>query len=674
MNIVVLRRRLFYICAMVALLVPIHFLGKTSVRNQDGSVNIQGGTLAALRDNYNLGQGDLGEIDPASESMRLATLGLRGVASTILWQKAEEYKKEQSWDQLSATLNQIAVLQPHFIKVWEFQSHNLSYNVSSEFDNYRHRYQWVKRGIEYLVKGGKFNKHRTEIPYELGWFFGNKMGVADERKQFRELYRYDKNFHLEMEDSSGMDLTQTAGLGPDQRPDNWLSGRLWYERAYDMVAAGNRAARSEMMFYRMGPQWRMKYCEAIQGEGVLTSPAVQAWLAAGRDWKRFGERQIVTSFGDTIYLTELKKANREYNLARDKFAEFCGETYDRLVQEKLDALTPEELAIHQMEYTERDFQQVLVAEEVALRVQVRPMDVARAFQGPGQVEAMQMAKDLEMKQEKINHIEIYRNQINYAYWEQRCIAEQDPAAMAARSSMYEAEQLLEKAELDAAIEKFELAWENWEILFNKHPSMMIDDVADSVLDAIDRYRRIIDEKELPEDFGLSKFIEFREVYDDALADPGLMSVIAEWPQKYPGRNFLDEMLRKSKDLAKALEEGKGSEATIEIPDVTPVVEQAGTVDPATPAPNGTDEDGGTDKDDGENKPNNEAKVLPPDAGVAPSPSPPKKTEDAASKSPAVDADSTTSGQDGSVANPNALQVDKPAEGNAPNPVSGGNED
>ena len=110
MNVVVFRRRLFYICAMVALVIPLFFLGSPARRNSDGTITKEGGALAKIRTAYNLGQGDLGEIDPASESMRLATLGLRGVAATILWQKAEYYKKEQYWDRLSATLNQIAVL------------------------------------------------------------------------------------------------------------------------------------------------------------------------------------------------------------------------------------------------------------------------------------------------------------------------------------------------------------------------------------------------------------------------------------------------------------------------------------------------------------------------------------------------------------------------------------
>ena len=33
---------------------------------------------------------------------------------------------------------------------------------------------------------------------------------------------------------------------------------------------------------------------------------------AGREWKEFGERQILTTFGDTIYLTELEVANEAW--------------------------------------------------------------------------------------------------------------------------------------------------------------------------------------------------------------------------------------------------------------------------------------------------------------------------------------------------------------------------
>ncbi len=548
MNVVVLRRRLFYICAMVVLLIPLYFLGNPSVRNTDGSVKQPGGTLAQIRTQYDLGQGDLGEIDPASESMRLATLGLRGVASTILWQKAEYYKKEQFWDRLSATLNQIAVLQPHFVEVWEFQSHNLSYNVSAEFDDYRQRYQWVKRGIDYLIKGSKFNKHRTEMPFELGHFFGSKMGVADEKKQFRALYRDDENFHKEVQDKTALDLRQPDGLGPDRKPDNWLSGRLWYLKAYEMVDGGDAPARSAMMFYLKGPQWLMKYAEAMQTEGTLDEPARYAWRTAGRDWQKFGERQILTTFGDTIYLTELERAQSEYAKLKEEFEKFCGESFTKLRDARIAQLTPQELGAWGKPDIERDLDEILKAEKVEAYLSIDPLEIAKATPDGLRVEALQFAKRLATAQSKISHIEIYRNQINYAYWEARCEAEQIDDAILARTSMFEANQLLDKGELDSALEKYDIAWKAWSDLFNKFPAMMIDDAADEVLASVERYRQLIDLPDLPPDFGLSGFMKFRQIYQGELADPALMNVIGSWPKSYPDRDFLTEMLRKSGDV------------------------------------------------------------------------------------------------------------------------------
>lgn len=634
MNVVVLRRRLFYISAIVAILVPLYFLGRPSIRDADGSVKQPGGTLSQIRTQYNLGQGDLGEIDPASESMRLATLGLRGVASTILWQKAEFYKKEKYWDRLAATLNQIAVLQPHFVKVWEFQSHNLSYNVSSEFDNYRHRYLWVKRGIDYLIKGAKYNKQRTEMPYETGWFFGNKFGVSDEKKQFRELYRDDDNYHAELLTQTGIDVTGQDGLGPDRKPDNWLSGRLWYGKAYEMAEAGARPAKSTMMFYRMGPQWLVKYCEGIQTDGVLDQAARYAWEAAGRDWRRFGERPILTTFGDTIYLTELEKANLEYKKQKTAFEEFMGDTFTELVDERKKDLTPEELAAYEKDYLDRTFEEVLLAEQAASRLSVPPMDVAREAPDDKRVDALQKAKDLTLIREKINHIEIYRNQINYSYWEQRCVAEQEDAALAARTSMYEANELLEKGQLDAALEMYETAWINWNLLFNKHPAMMIDDAADDVLASIERYRKLRDDPLLPEDFELKKFMQFRQVFEESLADPAMMGVISDWPAKYPGRNFLDEMLQKT-------------EATIQ-----PLEPEAANIDAEEPTENAPSENEAVEE------PAVSTGVAKPDEGAPPIPA----AEAPAKQEPPED-EATKEAADGG----NSGVVAKPDEGSPPSP-------
>ena len=57
------------------------------------------------------------------------------MAVTMLWNKANEYKKTEDWSAFQATLEQLARLQPYFVKVWHIRRSNLSYNVSVELDD-----------------------------------------------------------------------------------------------------------------------------------------------------------------------------------------------------------------------------------------------------------------------------------------------------------------------------------------------------------------------------------------------------------------------------------------------------------------------------------------------------------------------------------------------------------
>ena len=127
-------RKIVYACAIAALLLPLSWLSEPATTESDG------GLLAQMREKHRLSQSTLGDIDPASETIKLATLGMRGVAANILWEKAHDYRKREDWVGLSATLEQIAKLQPNFISVWVYQGWNLSYNISVEFDDYRDRH------------------------------------------------------------------------------------------------------------------------------------------------------------------------------------------------------------------------------------------------------------------------------------------------------------------------------------------------------------------------------------------------------------------------------------------------------------------------------------------------------------------------------------------------------
>ena len=161
------RRKIIYGALIAGLLIPLYLLSRPAMRESNGDLS-DGGVLSQMRKEYNLSQANLGDIDPASETMKLATLGMKGIAANLLWERANRYKRDSDWDNLTATLNQISKLQPNFISVWQFQGWNLAYNVSVEFDDYRSRYHWVTRGIDFLRDGIRYNTDEPVLYWEIG--------------------------------------------------------------------------------------------------------------------------------------------------------------------------------------------------------------------------------------------------------------------------------------------------------------------------------------------------------------------------------------------------------------------------------------------------------------------------------------------------------------------------
>lgn len=608
MNINAYRRKLIYLAAIVAILIPLYFIGQPAVY-RDNKLTSVGGTLSQIREKYDLGQGDLGRLDPASESARLATLGLRGVATAIMWHKANEYKSEMNWDRFSATLNQIALLQPHFIKVWEFQAHNLAYNTSVEFDDYRQRYAWVKRGMEYLSKGIDFNRRDANLPFFQGMMFAQKLGKADEQLQYRKLYSADKDFHDELE-KEGFNVRQEDGLGADRLPDNWLSGRLWYKRAEEVVESGSLLAntfrKSPLHFYSSAPLTMMNYCEAIEKEGILDDRAKFAWKRSDTSWSLYGEREIPTTWGHTIRLNDLSESVKRTDVLRKEFEALTGDLYRAAYDQRFEKLSPEERIALQTPDDKKTERQFMVAATARQKVEPSPTDVAKLLPADKRVDGLQLAVRVEEEELYRQHVDNYRNQVNYNYWETRARAEQSDLAIAAHQTLYDAEKLLSDAELDEALKKYEESWVHWKNLFDTYPILMVDEGGDEVLDAIRRYARALD-KELGDEFILMPFVKLRREYDQNGGDI----------------QTLLEMSRASAMKAKAAEEA-AEKAANESPDpnapATPT-----TPDPAAPAPVPTSDPPATPSDakpEADAKPATESAAPAaetPDSGEPPAP-------------------------------------------------------
>jgi hypothetical protein len=512
------QRKIIYMGLIALLLIPLYTLGNPATGDPTDAESTPGGKLAQLRAQYDLSQAALGEIDPASESMKLATLGLRGVATNILWTKANHYKKTENWDALIAVVNQMVKLQPNFISVWEFQSHNLSYNVSVEHDDYRFRYGWVKKGIDFLIKGTKYNRREPRLFWSVGWYTGQKFGRSDERKQFRQLFADDEDFHATLEEHVPLDF---EGKGPSGKADSWLVSKLWFENAYSIIDTQGVPLRgkSPHIFYADGPKAQMSHATAIEVEGYFDERAEDAWRTAGNLWGTFGRRRFPTSWGEYIRLSEKELKLSDAERLKNQLDEMVPGAREAIYAEKFAKLPLEQQEL--LESEEYDPDKYVQFIEAAFNTQVRLREIAEQADRDNRADAFRLADAAAAAAVSADRVDRYRQNVNYEYWKTRCEVEQLPGTVAARKHAFEANRLMDEVLIDQARAEFELAWDRWAEIFENHPELVQELMADDLIEDINRYLELLGQldEELPEDFKLKKILELQvdtELYDESV--------------------------------------------------------------------------------------------------------------------------------------------------------------
>jgi len=560
-------RKIAYIAAIVLLLGPLFALGRPN-----------SGVIGQLRTKHKMGQANLGKLDPTSESMRLATLGMKGIASTILWLRADYYKEEKYFDRFSATLNQIALMQPHFISVWQHQAHNLSYNVAPEFEDYRQRYEWIKKGIDYLIRGTKYNERKPILQYDLGHYVGNKLGKADEHVQYRSLYRKDSEFHKYFKEK-GLAGIETSALGFDQRPDNWLSGKLWFEQAYGLYQAGAPIKKSPHLLFSYAPLWHMYYGEAIESEGVLDSSARFAWKQAGDEWAQYGTIALF-QFRQTTDLTLLSRDRARTDVLEfeREFDALTGDAKNKAIEILRKGISAEKLQLFDKPESERLPDEAEAYYDVFTRLKPSVQMITAQLPAKDQLTGLELARKLTTAKEYLREVESYRGQVNYEYWQQRAEAEQREDVIEARRLIYEADQLINLADVKGALDSYESAWKRWSQVFRRYPSMMSEDVGDDVLKSVGRYKRLLD-TDLDDTFVLNKFLKYRKA-KEAEGDPTI-NVQAMDDEFKAEANRIREAELRGESIPTEPEAEKIPEAVAKD---TPVPAPIVTETPSTPAP------------------------------------------------------------------------------------------
>jgi len=388
--------------------------------------------LTREKKNRDLGEAAIGQIDTGGFMMKLFLLGgFRGIVADLLWVRADDYKRAHDWDKLASTVDLITKLQPHFLAIWTYQGWNLAYNVSVEWDAPEDKYQWIKKGIQFVQEGVKKNKKSPDLLWDTAWFYYHKIGFSDESIILRRLFRDDED----LEFKTYYDPQYESEVEGDA---NFKLGYGWFSRSVSLVDQGasrvtsgtsenisgagldiqyvdptpQRKGRPEDIAFRSMPAHaQTRYAAGLEKmsvygiEAVFGEKAKNEWAAALNEWVKLGEH-VFDSHNEVVH--------KDGRFGHDKIR-----LDDHTNPERMKLLTDNE-----KHWTER-----------------------------------------------------WSNQMNYRYWKTRCQAEQTESGVRARQLFYEGTKAYKRGDFPKAADSFRKGLDAWKVALNDFPTFRDDDLS-----------------------------------------------------------------------------------------------------------------------------------------------------------------------------------------------------
>jgi hypothetical protein len=397
----------------------------------------------------------------------------------MLWSQANKAKMKEDWTGLETILDQLTKLQPNYSGPWRFQGWNVAFNVAVEFDDYRQRYFWIKEGIKYLLKGFKYNDDEHRLLEDVGTYTGRKIGVADEKLEYRRLFRDDVDPEFPNHDGEQR---------PQERRDNWLVAREYYEKAIRLVEDKSLSLKSlnPVLFYSEPAKAQINYADALEQDGTFDKDgtfektAGIAWREGLQLWEEFGGHDLATYLGEMVRLNELdqKKAD-EVKLRRELESLEPGLRL-RIVEEKKAKLSAEErqlldLGLEGMMGLAAEQQQL--ARAAYQKLDVTHKEVADRVEGERRARAQSIVKELESLGSLVSVLNSNNDTVNFPYWRMRCSMEASPSALEGQRLMYEAhDDYHNQTDLPKAKVAYEQGFSEWRKVFGRIG--LTQDVAD----------------------------------------------------------------------------------------------------------------------------------------------------------------------------------------------------
>ena len=123
--------------------------------------------------------------DLPAQAVTIILGGFRGPYVVWLWAKAEDEKTRKIHFDLIDRYTKIAALQSDYPAMWTFHAWNMAWNESVQWQSLGRKYQWIRRGVDFLNEGYRKNPHSAEILGEMGRIYSEKLGRSQEASYYR---------------------------------------------------------------------------------------------------------------------------------------------------------------------------------------------------------------------------------------------------------------------------------------------------------------------------------------------------------------------------------------------------------------------------------------------------------------------------------------------------------
>jgi tetratricopeptide (TPR) repeat protein len=333
----------------------------------------------------------------------------------------------------------------------------------------------------------------------MGWFIGQKIGRADEKKQFRRLFKADDDFHER--DRPGRTLPER---------DNWLVAREKYLAAQQLADSGAPLKTTALIFHSEPMMTAINYARALEDDGVFGDAARDGWKLAGDEMRRFSVREIPTTWDVPIRLglREAEQARAE-RLAADLEKLLPGR-FKALEEAKRAAVTPEQKAALDTPPIDRSEAQQKLAAEAESGLQVTWPMVVREAPADVRDKAQDLTRQYIEARETADIIDRYRDIVNFDFWRATCETEVTEPALRAREAAWRAEREFENARLQTARKAYEEAFVAWREVLDASPVLRDDQLtADDLAEIVGRYRKVLEQldEKFPKPFILQDVLD-----------------------------------------------------------------------------------------------------------------------------------------------------------------------